>query len=63
MGIENASSNKVYGGWQKQYTHPSNVLGCDMRFAIFLPKQAGNGTKVPVMYWLSGLTCTDENFM
>ncbi|WP_336080022.1 S-formylglutathione hydrolase [Thalassospira sp. CH_XMU1448-2] len=63
MGIENASSNKVFGGWQKQYTHPSAVLGCDMRFAIYLPPQAGNGTKVPVMYWLSGLTCTDENFM
>ena len=54
MGIENSSSNKVFGGWQKQYTHPSTTLGCDMRFAIFLPPQASNGTKVPVMYWLSG---------
>lgn len=34
-----------------------------MRFAIYLPPQASNGEKVPVLYWLSGLTCTDENFM
>ena len=34
-----------------------------MRFAIYLPPQASNGKKVPVLYWLSGLTCTDENFM
>tara|TARA_B110000467_G_C18211461_1_gene417675 strand:- start:207 stop:968 length:762 start_codon:yes stop_codon:yes gene_type:complete len=34
-----------------------------MRFAIYLPPQAVNGQKVPVLYWLSGLTCTDENFM
>ncbi len=34
-----------------------------MRFAIFLPPQTSDGTKVPVVYWLSGLTCTDENFM
>ncbi len=34
-----------------------------MQFAIYLPPQASNGTKVPVLYWLSGLTCTDENFM
>ena len=63
MGIENSSSNKVFGGWHKQYTHRSDVLGCDMRFANFLPRQAGKGNRVPEMYWLSGLTCTDENFM
>lgn len=34
-----------------------------MRFAIYLPPQTANGEKVPVLYWLSGLTCTDENFM
>ncbi|MFH1806502.1 MAG: S-formylglutathione hydrolase [Pseudomonadota bacterium] len=63
MSIENLSSNKSFDGWHKQYSHHSDVLGCDMRFAIFLPPQAGKGKKVPVMYWLSGLTCTDENFM
>lgn len=63
MDIENISSNKSFGGWHKQYQHYSNTLNCTMRFAVYLPPQASNGTKVPVLYWLSGLTCTDENFM
>ena len=63
MTIENLSINKSYGGWHKQYSHHSKVLNCDMRFAIYLPPQASNGAKVPVLYWLSGLTCTDQNFM
>ena len=61
--IENISVNKSFGGWQKQYSHQSTVLNCAMRFAIYLPPQVSNGEKVPVLYWLSGLTCTDENFM
>lgn len=63
MTIENLSSNKSFGGWHKQYSHPSDSLGCAMRFAIYLPPQVASGQKVPVLYWLSGLTCTDENFM
>ncbi|KIO35060.1 S-formylglutathione hydrolase [Shewanella sp. cp20] len=62
MTIENISSNKCFGGWHKQYQHRSGVLDCAMRFAIYLPPQASE-QKVPVLYWLSGLTCTDENFM
>ncbi|REL35826.1 S-formylglutathione hydrolase [Thalassotalea euphylliae] len=61
--IENISQNKVFNGWQKQYTHDSNGLNCTMRFAIYLPPQASASSPVPVLYWLSGLTCTDENFM
>ena len=63
MNAENISSNKSFGGWNKQYSHFSEVLACQMRFAIYLPPQASTGEKVPVLYWLSGLTCTDENFM
>ena len=63
MTIENLSVNKSFGGWHKQYSHHSTVLNCTMRFAIYLPPQASNGGKVPVLYWLSGLTCSDENFM
>ncbi|WP_295874133.1 S-formylglutathione hydrolase [uncultured Zhongshania sp.] len=63
MSIENISSNKSFGGWHKQYSHRSAVLNCDMRFAIYLPPQVSTGDTVPVLYWLSGLTCTDENFM
>ncbi len=61
--LVNISSGKSFGGWHKQYTHQSSVLNCAMQFAIYLPPQASSGTKVPVLYWLSGLTCTDENFM
>ena len=61
--LENISSTKVSGGWHKQYTHQASSTHCAMRFAIFLPPGASETNKVPVMYWLSGLTCTDENFM
>lgn len=63
MSMENLNSNRSFGGWNKQYRHASGSLHCDMRFAIYLPPQAANGRRVPVLYWLSGLTCTDENFM
>ncbi|WP_328799276.1 S-formylglutathione hydrolase [Sediminihaliea albiluteola] len=62
MTIENVSVNKIFGGWHKQYSHFSKTLNCSMRFAIYLPPQASSGNKVPVLYWLSGLTCNDENF-
>tara|TARA_R100000935_G_scaffold10346_1_gene20649 strand:+ start:8471 stop:9310 length:840 start_codon:yes stop_codon:yes gene_type:complete len=63
MSLEITSANKGFGGWTKHYIHQSSALSCDMRFAIYLPPQTANGQKVPVLYWLSGLTCTDENFM
>ncbi len=63
MTLTNISQNKVAGGWHKQYTHLSATLNCEMRFAIFLPPNANSNQPVPVLYWLSGLTCTDENFM
>lgn len=61
--IENISCNRSFDGWNKQYRHTSSSLNCNMRFSIYLPPQASNGKKAPVLYWLSGLTCTDENFM
>lgn len=63
MTMETISANRSFGGWHKQYTHQSEVLGCTMRFAVYLPPQAEEGETVPVVYWLSGLTCSDENFM
>ncbi|ORT51189.1 S-formylglutathione hydrolase [Vibrio sp. qd031] len=61
--MKNVSQNRVCDGWHRQYTHDSEVLGCEMRFALFLPIGATTAKPVPVLYWLSGLTCTDENFM
>lgn len=63
MSIKELSANKSFAGWHKQYRHSSEVLNCDMRFAVYLPPQLEQGKKLPVLYWLSGLTCTDENFM
>ncbi|WP_022940682.1 S-formylglutathione hydrolase [Psychromonas hadalis] len=63
MNIENMSQTKVFSGWHKQYKHQSPTLNCEMRFAIFLPPNANKQNPVPVLYWLSGLTCSDENFM
>ena len=56
------SSTKSFGGWIKRYQHRSNTLDCTMSFSIFLPPRAEAGA-VPLLWWLSGLTCTDENFM
>ncbi len=61
--LENLSQAKVFDGWHKQYRHHSSTLNCEMRFAVYLPPQATADQPVPVLYWLSGLTCTDENFM
>ncbi|RZA16871.1 MAG: S-formylglutathione hydrolase [Lysobacteraceae bacterium] len=51
-----------FGGWQDVYEHASATLACSMRFAIYLPPQAADGP-VPVLYWLSGLTCNEQNFI
>ena len=56
------ASNKCFDGWLKRYKHSSTATGTEMVFAIYLPPQAQT-QPVPVLYWLSGLTCTDENFM
>lgn len=61
--LTNLSQAKVAGGWHKQYQHQASSTQCAMRFAIFLPPNASADNPVPVLYWLSGLTCTDENFM
>lgn len=59
---ELVSETRSFGGWYRRYRHHSQVLGCDMVFGIYLPPQAETQT-VPLLWWLSGLTCTDENFM
>lgn len=60
--MDTISTNRSFDGSLVRATHASEACACDMTFAIYLPPQAENGP-VPVLYWLSGLTCTDENFM
>ncbi len=61
--VHEIAANKCFGGRHRRFRHRSRVLACDMTFAVFLPPLAGPERPVPVLYWLSGLTCTDENFM
>ncbi|MBL4772798.1 MAG: S-formylglutathione hydrolase [Alcanivoracaceae bacterium] len=56
------SKYKHFSGTTEYYQHDSQVNHAPMRFAVFLPEQI-NHKKLPVLYWLSGLTCTEENFM
>ena len=63
MSLQQLSSQKVFGGQHVRYEHQSAVLNCSMQFAVYLPPQVELGKPLPVLYWLSGLTCTDENFM
>ncbi|MDG1122240.1 MAG: S-formylglutathione hydrolase [Glaciecola sp.] len=63
VSIKQVSSAKAFDGLHQQYTHDSTSTNCNMHFAIYLPPGASTEHPVPVLYWLSGLTCTDENFM
>ena len=51
-----------FGGTQEVWSHHSDALDCEMRFGLYLPPQAAQA-RVPVLYWLSGLTCTEQNFI
>mmetsp|Transcript_23619 Transcript_23619/g.42050 ORF Transcript_23619/g.42050 Transcript_23619/m.42050 type:complete len:291 (-) Transcript_23619:489-1361(-) len=56
------SFNKQHGGYNRRYRHTSKELGCEMVFTVYFPPVA-NASKVPVVFYLSGLTCNDENFI
>lgn len=60
--METISENTCFGGTQGVYTHRSKSCSCDMTFGLFLPQEAKDGP-VPVLWFLSGLTCTHENAM
>jgi S-formylglutathione hydrolase len=64
MTLERIEHRACFGGWQDVYEHASRALGCTMRFGVYLPPQAAApGARLPVLYWLSGLTCTEQNFI
>lgn len=56
------SASKAFGGIQSVYSHASEACQCEMTFAVYLPPQAERG-KVPVLWYLSGLTCSHQNVM
>ncbi|QRQ83594.1 S-formylglutathione hydrolase [Cupriavidus oxalaticus] len=61
--MELISQHGCHGGVQRFYRHDSAAVGLPMRFSVFLPPQAQGGAKVPVLFYLAGLTCTEETFM
>lgn len=63
MNFEILSTTRCFGGDLKRIRHRADTLDCDMTFAIYLPPQVAQGEERPVLYWLSGLTCTDQNFI
>ena len=60
--MEKIEDRGCFGGRQQVWQHASQVLGCNMRFAVYLPPQAETNA-CPVLYWLSGLTCNEQNFI
>ena len=61
MSLETIGTSKAFGGLQGVYSHRSETIGGPMRFAVFQPPAALEGAKVPVLTYLSGLTCTEDN--
>jgi S-formylglutathione hydrolase len=62
MTLARVSASRCFGGSQEVWTHASAQTGCTMRFGLYLPPAAAAG-RVPALWWLSGLTCTEENFI
>jgi len=58
--MKQIESIKEFGGWLNRYQHASACCRCSMNFSVYLPPRAAR-EQVPVVYWLSGLTCTDDN--
>ncbi|HXV73771.1 MAG TPA: S-formylglutathione hydrolase [Sphingomonadales bacterium] len=60
--MEAISTHRAFGGTVGFYRHASKATKCPMKFSVFVPERASN-TTLPVLTWLSGLTCTEETFM
>ena len=60
MTMQTVSLNKAYGGTQGVYRHASRETGTDMTFSVYVPPHA-SGARLPVVWYLSGLTCTHAN--
>jgi len=62
IDMQRIESHGCFGGTQEVWSHPSSALSCEMRFGIYLPPQARERA-CPALYWLSGLTCNEQNFI
>ena len=60
--MERIERHACFGGWQEVWRHQSSTLACNVNFAVYLPPAAAS-KPCPVLYWLSGLTCNEQNFI
>ncbi|KAK0393736.1 hypothetical protein QR680_000377 [Steinernema hermaphroditum] len=63
MSLQEVSSAKSFDGFQKIFKHQSSTLKCEMKFGVYVPQSESADEKFPVLYYLSGLTCTEANFI
>ena len=56
-------SHASFGGVQQVWQHTSSALSCTMKLGVYLPPQTNTGGGYPILYWLSGLTCNEQNFI
>lgn len=61
--MERIERHASFGGVQEVWKHASATLGCEMKLGVYVPSAALRGEQCPVLYWLSGLTCTEQNFI
>jgi S-formylglutathione hydrolase len=61
--MERIEQHASFGGRQEVWKHASSSLNCEMKLGVYLPPAALRGIACPVVYWLSGLTCTEQNFI
>lgn len=61
--MERIERHASHGGYQEVWKHASSTLQCEMRFGVYLPEAVARGERCPVLYWLSGLTGTEQNFI
>lgn len=61
--MERTAQNTSFGGSQEVWKHQSETLGVEMNVGVYLPEKALQGEACPVLYWLSGLTCSEQNFI
>ena len=62
MSVQRLEHRACFDGWQDVYRHTAATVNCDMNVAVYLPPQTRQ-RHCPVLYWLSGLTCTEQNFI
>ncbi|MGG5311910.1 S-formylglutathione hydrolase [Enterococcus sp. DIV2381] len=62
MELQKIEAHRSFGGQQIKYRHVSKTLHCEMTFSVYVPETTDENQKIPLIWWLAGLTSTDDNF-